>query len=101
VKSPFVFGPMFLIEDEDFINEFQVVKKFYDDNFTITELDRILSMPVNEMIDTIKGLPKGAFESMKTIAATAVSDGRLDSVKKINALDELFGTDMALLAQGE
>ena len=50
------------------------------------------------MIETIKALPPGAASSLKNIASTAIVNGTLDSVKKIRALDEYYGTELNLLA---
>lgn len=97
-KSGYVFGPMFVIEDEDFIEEFPQLKKFYDEQYTVKELGEVLEMPVRSMIATIKTLPSGAVNSLKNIASTQIANGQLDSVKKIKALDEYFGTELNLLA---
>lgn len=95
--SPFVFNPFFIIDDDDFINEFPQLKQFYTQAYSMRELRDILNLPVNEMVAKMKELPKGAIESLKTIASSQVSSGRLDSVKKIKALDDFFGTDLNLL----
>ncbi len=97
-KSQFVFAPLFIIDDEDFINEFSQLKQFYDDSYTVKDLEGVLDLPCDSMIATIKTLPKGAIASLKTIASTQVSNGRLDSMKKIKALDDIFGTELNLIA---
>ena len=94
----YIYGPLFVIEDDDFINEFPMLKKFYDDQYTVKELEGVLKLPINDMRATIMNLPKGAKESLKNIASTQVVNGTLDSVKKIKALDELFGTELDLLS---
>lgn len=96
-RSPFVFNPFFIVDDEDFINEFPQLKQFYMQSYSVRELRDILNLPVGEMVSKMKTLPKGAVESLKTIASSQVASGRLDSVKKIKALDEFFGTDLNLL----
>lgn len=98
-KSKFVYNPWFIVDDEDFLAEFPQLKKFYDESHTVRDLKRILNLPVNEMINEIKKLPAGAFESLKTIAAKQVADGVMDSVSKIRALDDLFGTDLNLIGE--
>ncbi len=97
-KSRFVFNPWFIIEDEDFLKEFPQVKQFYDSSYTIKDLIQILNMPADKMIEEIKKLPKGPADTVKSLAAKQVSNGTLDSVKKIKALDEYFGTDLNLMA---
>ena len=97
-KSPYVFNPLFVIDNEDFINEFPQLQKFYEDSYSVTDLESILSLPISDMIANINALPNGAKETMKNIASTQIGDGRLDSVKKIKALDDIFGTELNLLA---
>lgn len=99
VKSSFVFSPLFIVEDEDFIEAFPQLKKFYTENYTIQDLEAILRLPEKKMIEEVSALPKTAIESLKVIAASAITDGTLDSVKKIKALDELFGTNLNLIAE--
>ena len=98
-KSKFIYNPWIIIEDEDFLNEFPQLKKFYDESHSVKELRQILDMPVDQMTAAIEKLPSGAFESLKSIAAKQVSNGILDSVSKIKALDNLFGTDLNLIGQ--
>lgn len=98
-KSKFIFNPWLIIEDEDFINEFPQLQSFYREAFSVKDLRDILNQPVDQMIATIKSLPSGAVDSLKTIAAQQVALGALDSVRKIKALDEIFGTDLNLVGE--
>ena len=97
-RTTFVFAPWFIIEDEDFVNEFSNLKKFYKEAYSVKDLKSVLGLPVGDMVATINTLPNSARESIKAIASDMISDGSLDSVKKIKALDELFGTDLQLIA---
>jgi hypothetical protein len=98
-RSDFVFGPLFIIEDEDFINEFQIVKKFYEDSYKNQDLEAILRMPVDEMKNAILALPPRASQNFQSIASSAVRDKTLDSLEKIRVLDEHYGIDLKLLAE--
>ncbi len=97
-KSAFIFDPCFIVEDEDFIAENNQLDKFYNERFTVKELRAILDLDVYEMIETIKTLPEGAKTSLKSIASDCVKTGALDSIRKVKALDDLFETDLNLLA---
>ena len=97
-KSKHLFNPWMVVEDEDFIAEFPVLKQFYENQWTTKELIEIFELPVDFMIEQIKSLPKTALDNIKVMAATKVANGSLDSVKKIRALDEYFGTDLNLIA---
>lgn len=94
MKSQHVFAPRFVIEDKDFIAEVPQLDQFYSKQFSTKDLRKILDLPLEEMIETIKELPSGAQQNMKIIYATAVDNGTLDSVKKIKALDKLWGTQL-------
>lgn len=98
-KSRFVYNPYFIIEDEDFLAEFPAVKKFYNDSHSIKELREILAMPVDKMVKTIQDLPATVMDAVKSLAAKQVATGQIDSVRKIRALDELFGTDLNLIGE--
>lgn len=97
-RSSYLFKPMFIILDDDFIKEFPQLNDFYNNQYTTGDLKDVLDLPITKMIAAIKTLPSGAVESLKNIASTQVANGQLDSVKKIKALDELFGTELNLLA---
>lgn len=96
-KDKSVYEPRFIIEDKDFLEEFPTLDKFYSERFTTKDIRAILNLPIDEMIEAIDKLPKGAVDSLKSIAAKQVASGELDSVKKIKALDTLFGTDLNLI----
>ena len=98
-KDKAVFEPRFVVVDEDFIAEYPAIKKFYDDEFSLQNIKEILSLPDNKMIEEIKKLPSGALNSLKSIAAEQVYTGEIDSVRKIKALDSVFGTDLNLLGE--
>ena len=51
------------------------------------------------MIEEIKKLPAGALSSLKSIAAEQVYTGEIDSVRRIKALDSVFGTDLNLIGE--
>lgn len=98
-KSGYVFNPFFIIDDESVVEEFPFLQKFYNDNYSIKELSDILELSVNEMTEQIKALPVSAIESLKKIAAVQVSSGQIDSISKIRALDNIFGTDLNLISE--
>lgn len=97
-RSEFVFGPRFIVEDDDFIEEFPQLKQFYNQYYSVSELGSILDLPINQMAKKIEELPKGAKETMRTLAASRISSGLIDSVSKIKKLDEIFNTDLEFLS---
>ncbi len=100
-KSWFMFSPAFIVDDEDFIEQNVQLKKFYDENYSVHDLEKILRLPIDKMREEITALPKSAIESLKSLAASSITEGELDSVKKIKVLDELFNTNLNILAEFE
>ena len=97
-KSGYIMRPFFVIMNDDFIQEFSFLKELYAKQYSAKDLAKILSLDVNEMTEEIKGLPGNVKEILKGIASTWIENGRLDSFKKIKALDELLDTDLSLIA---
>ena len=101
MRSPNIFTPRFIVEDADFIAETPQLDAFYSKQFSAKDLRKILELPVEEMVTEIKKLPSGAQDNRKTLAATAIGEGNLDSIKKIKALDELWGTQFDAFSGSE
>ena len=99
-RSDFVFGPLFIIEDDDFLEEFPIVKKFYDESYNVDELNEIIHLPVEEMKMKLCTLPPVAEKNFLSLAAKAVTEKKLDSLEKIRTLDEMYGINLMLLSEG-
>lgn len=95
-KDAMMFRPRFIVQDEDFIALHPVLDGIYSSLHTIKDLKDILKMTPKQMEKAVYSLPLGAQEALKTIAATMVDDGTLDSVKRIQMLDSIFGTELLL-----
>lgn len=94
-----IFKPSFIITDDDFLKEFPQVEKIYNAMFSYRDLKEVLDLPPAQMKQAILALPAGARESIKHIAATAISNGSLDSVARIKVLDEIFDTKLMLMTE--
>lgn len=91
--------PYFIIQDNDFLAQFPEVEKIYGSMFSTADLENILKLGVQEMKATIQNLPNGAKESIKNIVSSQIMSGKLDSVQKIRALDEIFDTKFMLMTE--
>lgn len=98
-SSDHIFIPRFVILDEDFLEEFPQVKRVYAGMYSPTELHTILELPISQMRTEIEKLPNATKKSLLSLAATEVANGRLDSIKKVKALSEIFGSDFNLLSE--
>lgn len=95
--SSILFKPFILVEDEDFINEQNKLKKFYNSMYTPQDYNDFFRAKPAVMKRLLEQMPVGIKETIKSMAATRIKDGSLDSVSKIKALDEYFGTQLMLL----
>lgn len=98
-RSAYIYSPMLIVEDADFINSVPALKKFYDNYADVTNLRGILGKPVRQMIEAIQELPQGAQDQIKVLASTLISNGELDSMSRIKALEDYFGIQMSLVAE--
>lgn len=91
-----IFEPRFIIEDESFVNENKRLADLYASLYSVGDFKEILNLPTFQMSEAIKALPYGAKEAIKGIISTMIDNHSIDSVTKIKALDEIFGTKMLL-----
>lgn len=92
-NTSYVYSPHFIIEDEDFLEQFPQVQKVYDSMYTTSDLKEILKLPVPAMMNEIESLPNGSKDNLREIAGKMVLNGQLDSVQKIKALDDYYKTN--------
>ena len=95
-NTSYVFAPHFIIEDEDFLEQFPQVQKVYDSMYTTADLKEILKLPVASMMKEIESLPSGSKDNLREIAGKMVLNGQLDSVQKIKALDNFYKTNFLI-----
>ena len=94
-----VMAPRFIIKDDDFLAQYPQIEKIYSSMLSYNDLKDILKLDVVNMTKVINQLPAGAKDSMKIIASTQITNGFLDSVQKIKALDEIFDTKFMLMTE--
>lgn len=95
-RKPCIFKPRIIINDEDVLQDYPEIQRLYDSMYSKDDLSKILSLDAGKMIEVIKQLPDGAKDAIKSMAVTAIENGRLDSVARVRVLDQYFGTDMLL-----
>ena len=95
-NTSYVFAPHFIIEDEDFLEQFPQVQKVYDSMYTTADLKEILKLPVTSMMKEIETLPSGSKDNLREVAGKMVLNGQSDSVQKIKALDNFYKTNFLI-----
>ena len=94
--SRYIYDPLFMINDEELLatSEFAAVADVYQNMLSIDDIDNIFDMDIASFKKTIQNLPIGLKNTIKSLAATKIQDGSLDSVRKIKELDSILGTDL-------
>jgi hypothetical protein len=78
---------------EDIYNFLQV-QQYYKDVLCPDNLPAVLNMPINELKEKVPKMSEGVRLSLIILANTQITDGVLDSLNKIKALEELFGCEL-------
>ena len=94
-KSQYLFSPLFVIEDEEFIEQpkWKDVKALYDE-VKGNDVEMILDKPLTEFKRILVNLPIGYKKALASEAATRIHNEDFDSLGKIRAIDEFCGTDL-------
>lgn len=96
IRSSHLLKPRFIVEDEELVSQWG--KDFKDLYSKIVNLDveEILNLPLGKFKAALKNAPSGVQQAVKNIAGEQIIDGKLDSLAKIKAIDEILGTDLKL-----
>lgn len=97
-KSMYLFDPLFVIEDEEFISQpkWKEIKAMYDETMA-SDINEILERPLREFKVLLNRLPKGYKSALCDEVATRIRNEEFDSIQKIKAIDEICGTDLYCL----
>lgn len=89
-------APWIIIQDGDFLAQHPEIDDLYSGLYTVEDIEKVLSMPANQMKSYIEQMPVGAQDSLKNIAIARIESGEFDSIQRIKALDEFFGTNLLI-----
>lgn len=95
-RSAYLMNPYFVIEDEELLEQWPELKNLYD-NVAALDVDDLFNLPINQFKKRLREIPVGFKDSIKNIAGEKIRNGSLDSITKINALDEILGTELKLM----
>lgn len=97
--SDHIFLPRFIIMDDNFIQEFSQIQRLYSSMYTINDLKEILDLSINQMTEEISKLPDATKDTLRSLVATEIANGHLDSIRKVKALSDIFDSDFNLLSE--
>lgn len=95
-RSSYLYRPRFIIEDDELVEQWNKDFKDLYDGIIEVDVEDILKLPLNQFKSKLKKAPKGVQQAVKDIAGEKIMNGSLDSIKKIQAIDEILGTDLKL-----
>lgn len=98
MRSAYLNAPYFVIEDEELLEQWSELKTLYD-KVAALDVDNLFSLPINQFKKRLREIPVGFKDSIKNIAGDKIRSGSLDSIAKINALDEILGTELKLMIE--
>lgn len=98
-RSKYIFTPHIIIDDKDFLAEFPQVVEAYNNMYSRGDLKKILQLPADQMRVEIEKLPDGAKDTLRTMAATAIANGTMDSIASARVLSDIFGADFNFLSE--
>lgn len=85
--------PFILVMDDEVV-DYLGLKKMYDTMVKPESIDDIFRMKNDDFQEVLMKAPKGIKHLIITRAKQKYEDGSLDSVRKINFINENFGTDI-------
>ncbi len=95
-RSAYLMNPYFVVEDEELLEQWPELKALYDKTMAL-DIDSLFSLPINQFKKKLRDIPIGFKDPIKNIAGEKIRNGSLDSIAKINALDEILGTELKLM----
>lgn len=95
-RSPYLYAPLFVIEDEELLENprwTDINKFYYEKVYTMDDINQVLNTPIAKFESTLKALPKGLAKSLQVEVAKRIENGTFDSLNKIKIIDEVYDTD--------
>lgn len=93
-KSRFLTDPLFIIEDEELVEQWGTLLKPVYSKIEEDDIEQLLKLSPSQLKKKLKVMPNGIKESIKTMAASKIMSGELDSLNRIKAIDEVLGTEL-------
>lgn len=97
--SDHIFLPRIIIEEDDFIEDFPQIKRFYVEMYSVSDLKEILSLSGSQLENAINSLPNELKDTLKSLASTMIESGEIDSISKVRTLTTLLNADFNLLSE--
>lgn len=99
VQKKSLFAPYIIIDDEELLDSphWKQVKAIYDGMYTEKDLINLINLPTSQFSEEYRKIPRGFQKTIATMISGMIADGTFDSMNKIRIIDEVCGTDLAVL----
>ena len=95
--STYLLEPMIIIEDEELVEEWKTdLGKLYEGLQEI-DLKAMFKLPERQFIAQLKKLPEGMKPTVQNMAYAMIQDRTIDSLRIIDAIDEILGTELKMM----
>lgn len=95
-RSPYVYEPLFVIEDEELLEDprWKDIKELYDTLYDSIDINTVLKLSPAQFKKALTEAPTGFRNAIKIEVATRLDNGTFDSIQKLRVVDELCGTEL-------
>ena len=97
LHSKYLFSPFIIIEDEDICEEWKAELGTLYEEVQSVNLKEIFNLPHRQFVTQIKHLPQSMKSSVQNMAYSMIQDKTLYDLRKIEAMDEILGTELKLM----
>lgn len=99
VNSSYIFDPLFIIEEDEVLADprFIRIKKVYENLYDSDDLDKLLNLAPEKFKNVLLNSPVGLRNVVKNKIGGLVAENKFDSIRKIQIIDEMCGTDFCSL----
>lgn len=95
-RSSYLFKPRFVVEDEELAEQWKKDLGAMYKEIVDVDVEDLFKLSPSQFESKLKKAPKGVQQAVKNIAGEKILNGSLDSLKKIQAIDRILGTDLKL-----
>lgn len=92
-RSGFLTQPRFIIEDEELVEQWGSMLKPIYDKINLKHIEDLFNLSANRFEAQLKVIPDGLKDAIKTKAVQMIQTDELYDIRKVRAIDTVFGTD--------
>lgn len=96
VRSVYLYSPLFVVEDEALLSTKEwsrLNEEVYSKLYSADDIDSFFSLDNGNFKRILMEMPSGMKNTIRSLTATKIQDGSLDSLTKIKIIDEVLDTD--------